>query len=136
MKCWMEHLWEFTYKHAIEIDDEVGEIDLLRERDSTLTQHFAQAEKDGKISLGEWQIANKCRLYKQVITVADVATGDGNRIDEWVFDRNGRGQVGRTRQLNWPEQGMPSKIDWKVWIKVLSISLCKGDQNLIWKKLV
>ena len=52
-KCWMEHLWEFTSKHDIEIDDEVGEIELLRERDSTLTQHFAQAEKDGKISRGE-----------------------------------------------------------------------------------
>ena len=46
-KCWMEHLWEFTSKHSIEIDDEVGEIDLLRERDSTLTQKFLEATKGG-----------------------------------------------------------------------------------------
>ena len=67
--------------------------------------------------------------------MADIATGDGNRIDEWVLERNGRGQIGRIRKLNWPEQGRPSKIDWKVWIKVLFISICKGGQNLIWEKL-
>ena len=29
-KCWTEHLWEFTSKHSIEIDDKIGEIELLR----------------------------------------------------------------------------------------------------------
>ena len=63
--------------------------------------------------------------------VTDVATGDRSRIDEWVFGRNCRGQAGRIRKVNWPEQGMPNKNDWKVWIKVLS--LCGGNQSLIWE---
>ena len=117
------------------IDDEVGEIDLLRERDGTLTQKFLEATKERKISRNEWQIANTCRLYKQVLTVSDVVTGDGNRMEEWVLDRTCRGQAGRIRKVNWSEQGMPNQNDWKVWSKVLSLSLCGGTQSIIWEKL-
>ena len=84
----MEHLWKFASKHSIEIDDDVGEIELLGERDCTLTKKFSEVARNRKITRVEWTIANKCRIYKQVCTVSDVATGDGNRIEEWVFNRN------------------------------------------------
>ena len=100
-----------------------------------MTQKFLDATKEGKISRREWKIANKCRLYRQVLTVSDIVTGDGNRLEEWVLDRTCRGQEGRIRQVNWPQQGMPNQNDWKVWNKVLSVSLYEGNQCLIWEKL-
>ena len=95
----MEHLWEFMAKHLIEKGDDMREIELLRERDCTLLKKSPAVARDGMISKEEWATANKFRIYKQLYNVSDAATGNGSRIDEFVFDRDSWGQEGRIRNI-------------------------------------
>ena len=55
-----------------------------RENDSALSTNFAAAYKSGCITRAEWMKANKCRKYLRVLTVADIASGDGRIIDNKV----------------------------------------------------
>jgi len=79
--CWVKYLLYFVYKNKIEIGDHVDEGPLLREKDSMLPKKFAIAEKRKLINRKEWEIANRCRLYLQVLSIVDIATGDGQAID-------------------------------------------------------
>ncbi len=63
-------------------------------------------------------LINRCRLYLQVITVADIASADGKQIVPWVKD--GFRHKDRYSTLNWPTQARPPLRDWKLWRQALS----------------
>ena len=65
----------------------------------------------------------------QTLSVADIATGDGKAVDTNV--KQGLRQGGRVRNLPWPYQGQPSKIDWRVWRRVLKLTVCNGHQHIL-----
>ena len=126
--CWVKHLWKFVWAHSIEINDKVGEEDILRERDTMLTDKFATSFKLGLLNKRDWKAANKCRLYLKVLTIADIANGCGTGIDKNFL--NGRWhQGGKTRLVKWPDQGNPSLNDWQSWRRVLKLTLCTGENN-------
>ena len=87
--------------------------ELLREKDSMLSSNFAIAERMKVITKGEWSSANRCRLFLQVLTVADISTGYGTAIDTNYL--KGVQQTERPRVADWPTQGQPSKQDWTAW---------------------
>ena len=57
----------------------------------------------------------RCRLYLQVTTLADVSDITGTIIDKrvWVGKRN------RSSKLLWPRQGVLPQSDWSTWNKFL-----------------
>ena len=123
--CWMKHIWSFMCNNSIEIDDDIEDFHLLRENDCLLTEKLANAVNEGLITIAEWEVANRCRIFKKVISVADLASGDGYTLDLMALDES-NGQVGRCRDLNWPVQGEPKAGEWKIWRKAIIAACCKG----------
>ena len=118
---WVKHLWKFIYDSGIQIDDNIKDFPMVREGDSTLSEHFATAYINRKITKAEWGKANRCRVYLKVLTVGDIASGDGRSIDAGM--KKGKFNISRARNLEWQTQGYPKKTDWYVWSKVLKESL-------------
>ena len=110
---WIKHLWKFLCENGILIEDSTDEFELVREGDSLLTEHFASACRQGKITKSEWKRANRCRIYLKVMTVGDIATGHGYAIDDACS--KGILQQCRQRKLDWPFQGRPHQRDWCLW---------------------
>ena len=69
----------------------------LRDGDKMLGDVFAQGYDQKIITKGEWAAANRCRLYLQALSVADIATGDGRAVDPSV--KVGLRQPGRVRNV-------------------------------------
>ena len=56
---------------------------------------------------------NTCRIYLQVLTMADISTADRKLILPEV--KNGKRPSFRSSTLQWLTQGRPLKEDWKHW---------------------
>ena len=108
-ESWMKYLWDSVHEHAIEIDDVVDKEKILRRKDRMLAVKFVWAVKNNLVSRGYWGAANRCRLYLKALTIADIATGDGQVID--IDIRKGIRQERRARDVDWPIQGRPSKTN-------------------------
>ena len=118
---WIKHLWKFMWDVGIQIQDEIHDFVNVREHDTPLTESFSQAYQKGAITKAEWKKANKCRLYLRVLTVGDVASGDGCTIDRNIT--KGVLQMHRARNIEWPYQGRPKQTDWYIWNRVLKLSI-------------
>ena len=96
-ETWVKHLWKYVQSNGIVVKDKVGEISMLRENNRCITTHFARAYQAGLITKSEWLKANKCRKYLKVLTVADMASGNGQHIDAnmWI----GKRQYGGARTI-------------------------------------
>ena len=69
-----------------------------------------------------------CRLFLQVVTVADIATGCGSFISSSGW--SGKLDTTRSVRYDWPVQGEPSAKDWDLWRNALQASLCSRQQVL------
>ena len=65
--------------------------------------------------------ANKCRQHLKLLTVADIASGDGRSINNDIFKSNI--QQDRVRKYNWPVQYKPKSTDWTVCRRLLRKSI-------------
>ena len=124
---WMKNVWEFGHRNSIIIGETTTSGMLLREEDKNLASVLEHATKIDVINKGEWRTMNRCRLYLNVITVADITTGNGKEID--INFWRGEKDIFRSRNVGWPDQGNPSKRDWATWRRILSVCLCKDDKR-------
>ena len=65
---------------------------------------------------------NKCRLYLQVITLADIGTGDGKSISNKALF--GTKDKGRKSKWTWPRQNRPPEHEWDIWIQCVNYIWC------------
>ena len=63
-------------------------------------QYIMQLALDGKYKL---KLIQKCRLWLQVCTLADICDASGRKVEKWAFT-----QRGRMSTLKWIQQGEPS----------------------------
>jgi hypothetical protein len=70
-------------------------------------------------------ILNSCRIYLQVITLADITSADGRYILPEA--KAGTCIPHRTSNLEWPIQGRPSPADWRLWRHTLAYLEDKGQ---------
>ena len=131
--CWVKHLWRFLFEHDIEVDEDTMGGEALRDGDMMLGDIFAQACYQETITKRKWAAANRCRLYLQALSVADIATGGGNTVD--ISAKRGLPQKGRVRNVQWPYQGKPGKLDWQVWRRVLKLTVYNAHQNCLHHRL-
>ena len=70
---------------------------------------------------------NKCRIFLQAFSLADISTGDGNRITKkaWV----GKKSDALRHITGWPQWGNPSTAEWKVWRKSLTSTFSNNVAN-------
>jgi len=102
--------------------------------ETTFTRHRIVREYDRHIMniFDDWNLSkqdlknlNACRLFLQVITVADIATQNGNHIEECYKEC----RYNRESVLTWPVQIEPTNKQKKLWTRMID-RLCIGE-NLI-----
>ncbi len=81
--------------------------------DLYLMEFFAQQQLRAK----HLRTLNQCHLYLQVITLSDIVSDDGSHILTEV--KLGQVIPGRESKLDWPQQGWPNKLSWKLWAQQL-----------------
>ncbi len=97
---------------------------LQRENDIMIIDHFISLNYKPK----DLQSLNRCRLYLQALTLADLVSADGRTmIPETV---NGYRLVDRRSTLKWPVQQRPSPQAWKLWSSALHY-LHRGGKLLL-----
>ena len=70
---------------------------------------------------------NYCRLYLQVITLANIVTPDGKYIQEWAY----QGHKQQQSNLSWPIQQRPSNSQWQWWQRHLRKLFITGPRQLL-----
>ena len=107
-KLWVVDTLKFCQEYSIQFKEPGECLTIKREGDAFLMEGFiaAGAEKT------QLQALNRCRLYMQVTTVADISNGEGNKLHPHAFSRK---RIGQRDTYHWPVQGMPPAADWKIW---------------------
>ena len=121
---WLTHTWQFLSANHMGIEDTVPELELQREGDQYLVRAFQAAGYQG----ASLRRLNVCRMFLQVVTVSDIATGCGRFISTSGWE----GKLDDTRAVryDWPAQGEPGAGDWDLWRGALHAALCSRQRVL------
>ena len=78
---WVSHLWQYLWMKKVGIKESTPLLELQREGNMFLMQHFAMTGTQG----AELEKVNRCWLYLQVMSLANISSGDGHLIleDAW-----------------------------------------------------
>ena len=117
---WITNLWRFMSKMEISWQDNTPVIPLRRENDVLLMEHILTNDR---LTATEIKKANQCRIYLQVMSLADITTGNGRNICSWATIGKRNLSQART-EYEWPLWGTPSKSDWRAWRKSIRHTFC------------
>jgi len=119
-RTWVKSTWRFLSTYDVRVDLHHTTPKPRREHDESIMSSFVRAG----VSQPLLRRANRCRLFLQALTVADIATGDGRAIrrDAWggVPDHHLN-----LRRFNWAPQGRPGAQDWRAWREALNMALLR-----------
>ena len=122
--CWVLATWKFMHQYKISIDLSLPTFPLRRQND----QYLMQALIHSTIAPTLWKKFNQCRLYLNVIILADICTGDGTEICKAAFE--GTFVQGTSRNnIPWPPRDTPPSTAWKVWANCLIQLFCNGTNG-------
>jgi hypothetical protein len=107
----------------IEMTENTKSLPLCRIGDKYLIAQFFLHGFKGKILTH----LNRCQLFLQVNSAADIVTADG----KWIMHEAWHGKLDdmRPHYYLWPNQGDPPAQDWALWRKALSLSLCDCQER-------
>jgi len=120
---WLRHMWKFLYDEKLEIKGWPHKLQIQREYDEFIMPAFV---KYG-IPTSELLILNKCRSYLQVMSVSDIANGDGKTIAKNFMD--GKKDDTRRSTLKWTNVVRPGYNAWKLWAETIRTVFCKSDRG-------
>ena len=110
-----------TINHSLEIPN-LFQLRPLREHDQAIMhlpqQHFTPHDL---------RCINRCRLFLQVSTIAEVSTTDGKHLHPSTW--RGQPPTHSVSKLLWPRQARPSAYSWRTWRRFLSQALLPGNYN-------
>jgi hypothetical protein len=125
--CWIVSCWRFVFESQLTLQGPCLTLHLRREQDQFLIKAFAAAgfRRSSLVTL------NRCRLFLQAVTLADITTGSGNAITTWAWE----GQVPPSpmnTSWDWPVQGRPTPQQWKLWQRALqsTFGVAVGTRSL------
>jgi hypothetical protein len=107
--CLWKDIWRETGDTSIRLEAKTAELPLQQENDRFLTSEFIRHGFRNKRLV----CLNRCRLYLQVYTLADVCTGDGGKLISEIIQ--GRNPMKGSSRIKWPNQGPLPQSDWKLW---------------------
>eukprot|EP00957_Ditylum_brightwellii_P058381 4427406-Ditylum_brightwellii.AAC.1 len=73
---WIKHTWKFMPEKKCAVNEQTKNLELIQENDQFIMEAFAAARK----SPSQLKRLNRCTQYLKVTTVADITSGDGQRI--------------------------------------------------------
>ncbi len=123
--CLLTTTWEFDQKGKIKMEDNLPKLITRHENNEFLTSLFIWDGVRGK-KLAQ---LSKCWLYLQVMTLADIITGDCNYIPQSIS--KGEWDPYCQRYYQWPRQGWASEAAWSEWQSFLCQAVgCIREQNI------
>lgn len=114
-------MWKVIYDYGIEIENNIADFELPRETDSTIASNLAAKFHRGAITRSKLSKAIKCRKYLRVLTITDIAPGDGRSINNNIL--KDKIQLDRVRRLEWTVRGKHKATDWAAWRNMLKVSV-------------
>ena len=110
---WIKHLWQFVSDHHICLINRLIELPLpQRSGDVFLMEEFVEQG----YTKSELMILNRCRIFLQVMTLADVMTGSGDSFTEHYLCIR---EPTPRNTYQWPRQEEPTTAMKKFWKKAL-----------------
>jgi hypothetical protein len=115
----VKHWWRYASENNIVITGPNGP-DLRRQGDVFLMDNFSST-LHGEDLLQ----VNRCRLFVQALTLADITTIDGLNIMESAWE-------GRSSKNDptWPRQGNPTKSAWRLWKRAIANCFCNIGEGM------
>lgn len=119
--CWFTSTWEFLAHFDLTVVLPSLPLRKRRAHDQFLNEMVSLRP------LAERRAFNRCRLFKQVVTLADLVTGDGGSLTRWAMSPDPPlASNWPHKAFHWPQQGRPSRADWVIWQRCLSGFLTRG----------
>jgi hypothetical protein len=120
---WMKEAWRFVSEHEICVEDDLPGFTIRRQHDRLLMEVFSELG----LTRSDLHKVNVCRLHLQVLTIADITDGCGDRItwDAW----KGQRALPTTYQYKWGTQPSPPDSFWAVWQRAIA-TMCGRDRRL------
>ena len=106
-KSWMKHTWQFFSEFNISLESDTPSLHLQCPQDQFLMEGFQQHYNKGLPRL------NRCRMYLNVCSLAEITTADGKYITKDAWEGN-RASIA-TNTYTWPTQQRPSTTSWNVF---------------------
>lgn len=116
-ESWIRSTWEFCSSQNITIKDNTPYIPLLRENNVCIMEEFL---KHPLISESELHSLNKCRIFLQSFSLADITTGDGKEISKAAWD--GKAVSPYRKNIHWPRWGKPTPSEWSQWKRAIRLT--------------
>ena len=109
-RSWIRHLWQMCDKYHIRLKGDYTRPKKTREYDECLMKKLIFESNFTKLQI---EAINRCRIYMQVVTLADIANGSGTFVTKKAY--MGERDLDRQSMYIWPTQEKPPKKDWKLW---------------------
>ena len=114
---WLTNIHTQLVEHDVQVELSSGWVPSIQRHNDEVLMDIVLTQ----IPLWAWEGINRCRLFLQVNTIADIATVDGTYIPKKI--RKVRGKI-RDNKIDFPIQKRPVKDDieqWEFLINLLSI---------------
>lgn len=109
-KTWIKNTWEYIHAHDMVVEDDVPTLQLQRVNDQFLMQAFSDHGFTGT----DLARLNETRMFLQVITLADISSGDGRHI--LIPSCAGvLNTLHPSESIQWPRSAKPTQEDKRRW---------------------
>ena len=106
-RSWMTHTWQFFSEFGINLESTLPTLALQCPADQFLMDAFQSHYRKGLAKL------NRCRMYLNVCTLAEITTADGKYITKAAW--NGEKATVPTNHCCWPTQHRPTQYIWQLF---------------------
>ena len=111
--CWIKSVWRETTILDIQVIERTPVLQLNRNGDVFLIQAFLEKGYKGR----RLERLNRCRIYLQVLSLADICSGSGTYIIPSI--KQGHNPYPTNDHLDWPAQSSPTTAMWTEWRQAL-----------------
>jgi len=120
---WMTSIWRFLRTQGLNIHGWSHKLSPTRKNDLSIMEEFVKKGlcKDTLITL------NKCRLYLQVHSLADITNAKGTSITNAAL--SGKLDTDRKSTFSWRKVRKPILRDWYIWKESLHSTFCVTDSH-------
>ena len=106
-RSWMKHTWQFYSEFGLKLESTLPTLKLQCPKDQFLMSAFQQHYSKGLERL------NRCRMYLNVCTLAEITTADGRFITKTAW--TGQRASVPSNNYTWPIQHRPSSQNWHLF---------------------
>jgi len=111
MSTWLTHTWQYASENGWTITTGIPSLHLKCENDRFLMDIFWKHGYCGS----QLAALNHCRLWLQIVTLADIVDGHGTHMLLTILARVK--QHSSPSPYRWPKQGPPNSMQWSLWKK-------------------